>query len=185
MVTTIDRNHLRSAMNLRVALVYAIKKFWVALALGRLGTCSFESHFGIIRSALRGQGQWLLWCKAQAFAALLREMKLRLGLASRHRAGRAGNAGATITWKDAQYRLWRRVWSEPGSGERDLFLRRAKAAVSGDKGAIEVMWDYTWAFVEHLAKHPIRLGSLPSPRRHHGRGPLLPPGCCHRPRVNS
>jgi hypothetical protein len=65
-------------MNLCVALFYAIKNF--PLALGRLGAHSIECHFGIIRSVLRGQGQWRLWCGAEAFAALLREMKQRLGL---------------------------------------------------------------------------------------------------------
>ena len=41
-----------------------------------------------------------------------------------------------------------------------MLLQCAKAAVKGDKRAMEVMSEYTCA----SAKHPIRLGSPPSPR---------------------
>jgi hypothetical protein len=55
-ITISDRNHLRSAMNLCVALFYAIKNFARVLALGRLGTWSIERHLGIVRSAGRASG---------------------------------------------------------------------------------------------------------------------------------
>jgi hypothetical protein len=51
------------------------------------------------------------------------------------------------------------AWSD----DRALLLCCPKAAVKGDKGAMDVKWDYTCEFVGHVAKHPIRFGSSPSP----------------------
>jgi hypothetical protein len=55
-LTNCERNHLRSAMDLYVALFYAIKNFASALALSRLGTHSIEGHFGMVRCAGRASG---------------------------------------------------------------------------------------------------------------------------------
>jgi hypothetical protein len=64
-LTMSDRNHLRGAMNLCMGLFYIIKEMPGGLLLGRFGTHSIESHFGIVCSALRGQGQWRYWQGAE------------------------------------------------------------------------------------------------------------------------
>jgi hypothetical protein len=163
-ITIFERKHLRSAMYLSVALFYAIKSFTSALALSRLGTRSIECHFGIVRSALRGQGQWRLWCGIDAFAALLRAMNARPGLATRPHAGRVAIAGIKMVRTDDGLQFGHPVWTEPGSEERAMVLHCAKAAVKGDKGAMAVKWSCTCAFVEHVRRNPIRIGSSPSPR---------------------
>jgi hypothetical protein len=181
-ITISDRNHLRSAMNLCVGLFYAIKVFASALALGRLGTHSIECLFGIVGSALRGQGQWRLWCGAEAFTALLSGMKELLGLATRSRAGRVAMAGTTLVRTDDGVEAGHPAYSEPGFEERAFLLHSAKAAVKGDQAAKEMMWDYTCGLAEHLRSNPIRLGSSPSPRAGAGaKGALLPPARRFRP----
>jgi hypothetical protein len=57
-LTISDGNQLRRAMNLCVRLFHNIKEMPGALLRCQFGTQSFESHFGIVRSALRGQDQW-------------------------------------------------------------------------------------------------------------------------------
>jgi hypothetical protein len=113
----------------------------------------------------------------RGFATLLGGMKARLALATRPRAGRVANAGIKMVRTDDGLQFGHPVWTEPESEERRMLLHCAKAAVKGDKGAMEVMWSYTCAVVEHLRSDPIRIGSSPSPATCglRGRAPLLPP----------
>jgi hypothetical protein len=54
------------------------------------------TDFGIVRSALRGQGQWRYWLGAEACASLLVRMKEVLGLRTRGRAGRIPISGGIV-----------------------------------------------------------------------------------------
>jgi hypothetical protein len=166
------RNHLRRSLNLCLALFYAIKNFAGALLLGRFGTHSVENHFGIVRSALHGQGQWRLWCGAEAFAAMLRDMKAKLGLADRGRCGRSPIAGTVVLVDGQLQKSSLPAWSEPDSDDRTFLLEAARLSVyctdvDVQLGARQVMWEYTCRIIDHLADHPIKVDAAPSPAAGH------------------
>ena len=167
-LTISDRNHLRRVMNLCVGLFYIIKTMPGALLLGRFGTHSIESHFGIVRSALRGQGQWRYWLGAEAYANLVSRMKAELGLRPCGRAGRIAMSGCYIPGvsdpfdHDDAY-IDPLPWTTEGPRRRDLLFAAFKS-VEGDRPLMEVIYSYTFALVAHIKERPIPVESGPSPQ---------------------
>ena len=165
-LTISDRNHLRRAMNLCVGLFYIIKRMPGALLLGRFGTHSIESHFGIVRSALRGQGQWRYWLGAEAYASIVVRMKEVLGLRTRGRAGRIPISGGIVAamGEEDETAITPLPWTASGSGERRELLAAASRSVEGDLDGLSALYEYTLALLEHLKERPIRVDSDPSPQ---------------------
>jgi hypothetical protein len=96
-LTYADANQLRRAMNTCIAIYAALKLETGDVALNRIGTHDLEGHFGIVRTALRGQSQWRSWLSAEAFASLLPEFRTRVGIARAQQArGRAAQVGAHV-----------------------------------------------------------------------------------------
>jgi hypothetical protein len=89
-VSFADANQLHRGMNLCAALMAALVAVSGPLSIRRIGTHCVEYHFGIVRSVLHGVSNWRSWLSAEAFAALMPEMRAALGLspaaASRSRA---------------------------------------------------------------------------------------------------
>jgi hypothetical protein len=153
-----------------------------ALLLGRFGTHSVESHFGIVRSALRGQGQWRYWLGAEAYASLVIRMKDVLGLRPHPDQRRDRRAdGRQEATQIASALPW-----TANSAERRGLLEVAFRSVEGDLDAMGELYQYTLAVLEHLKEKPIRVESSPSPRGNGVGGPLLPSGASvGRPRVTN
>jgi hypothetical protein len=179
-VTIANRNHLRRLMNLCVGLFYALRKFDWEINLARLGTHVIEGHFGIVRSALRGQGQWNFWKGAEAFAALVRAIKEELGLKARARARRIRSAGALAPPTLAEEEGLLDQATQPGA-ERGSFLAAVALSVRGEYGGLEALWQYTTKLVAQLSLHPIRTDSEPSLVR----GRVREARYTHPPRLSS
>jgi hypothetical protein len=165
-LTISDRNHLGRAMNLCVGLFYNPPKSPGALLLGRFGTHSIESHIAIVRSALRGQGQWRYWLGAEAYTNLVVGMKTVLGLRTRGRAGRIPISGGVVAamGEEDETGITPLPWTASGSAERRELLEAASGSVEGDHDALSVLYEYTLALLEHLKEPPIRVDSDPSPQ---------------------
>ena len=165
-LTISDRNHLRRAMNLCVGLFYIIREMPGAILLGRFGTHSIESHFGIVRSALRGQAQWRYWLGAEAYASLVVRMKHVLGLRVRSRAGRIPISGGVVAamGEEDETTITPLPWTASNSVERRRLLEAATRSVEGDQDALSELYEYTLALIEHLKERPIRVDSGPSPQ---------------------
>jgi uncharacterized membrane protein len=137
-VTNANRNHLRRLMNLCVGLFFALRTFDWEINLARLETHGIEGHFGIVRSALRGRGQWNSWKGAEASTALLRANKEKLGLKARGRASRIRIAGAlALSTLDEEEGLVDSA-TQPGE-ERDTFLAAVALSVRGDEVGLEAL----------------------------------------------
>jgi hypothetical protein len=132
-LTISDRNHLRRALNLCGGLYYNIREMRGALLLGRFGTHSIESHFGIVRTALRGQGQWRYWLGAEAYASLVVRMKPMLGLRRRGRAGRIPISGGIVVaiGEEDEAAVTPLPWTASDSAERRELLEAASRSIEG------------------------------------------------------
>jgi hypothetical protein len=132
-VTFADANQLRRVMN-GIVVVYALLAYRPGpIALGRTGSHSVETHFGMTRSFLCGQSQWRHWLSAEAFARMLPRIRERIGLnhGVSGRRGRAMRAGALVPAVDGEGDF------QPVAIEEVVLLRAAQSFISDQSEANE------------------------------------------------
>jgi hypothetical protein len=86
------------AMNLCLALFHAINSMdpETCLALGRLGSHSVETHFGMVRSMLRGDDSLSRWMSAEVKAAMTERLLAMLEEEPLTRRSRVPISGARV-----------------------------------------------------------------------------------------
>jgi hypothetical protein len=77
-----SKNMCTRGCNLCIGLNWAIRTHPEFLALGRIGSHSLESHFGMTRSVLRGETRWLRFLSAEVDAILIQRLLVKLDMRS-------------------------------------------------------------------------------------------------------
>jgi hypothetical protein len=137
-LTFADANQLRRAMNFCMAVYAAFVLHVGNILLSRIGTHSVESHFGIIRSVLRGVSSWQRWLDAETFAGLVPRFRESLGLPrNQPRRSRVLPVGA-LALRGSGGALF--------AGDEQELLAAARAFVDGERP--QVMIDYLYLLLE-------------------------------------
>jgi hypothetical protein len=159
------RMQLISGMNFCVGLYWAISRLHTELALGRFSSHPCETHFGGLRTILRGHGKWAFWESAEAAISLIRRFVDDLGLAKRHADKRVPDAGARIPADDDADAIAPFVAADDEEGRFGLFTAARRFAVGDDVQLDGVLLEFLanrveWAQVNRGLRSPAAPGAF-------------------------